>query len=514
MALPLTYDTGAVGSGSAGSVVPSPYFSSEAGLDTVNQTKQKVDALTPPLKIPIEQTPEQRAKAIADAKQLPEPKTGQTGYSLDDVLLLTKDLTGWKRNPDGTYTPDATALKNIGVQPGSQQVIDDQQAVVDAAKSERDAAYTKLSSFNVDNDPALKAVLDGISASWDARIHEMEASNKSRIGAITQTGIRAGSRYTGGMGGTFGSIISGEEQASVNRIADLERQKQAALSDAKNAYSNNQWNRYYQLAGIADKRYQEQLDEVKALNKAQAEQDKKIQEVRDEQTLNDNIYNAAQQLGDTADTASIYSKMRNAGLDVTIEQVDAAWKKLQPKESTDGLYKFTQPQVAQLMQLNLPGETIQQIQDDLNRGGLDTVLEGFGPEVRDAVKNILYKTPAGNGVTINELQDLFAGTAYPELAVQFFGKSESQVMNLLQDPTPPQFFIQAMQAKGSFSEGTNATEMNILPGSALYRQITAAWDAFRTAFLKQSSATGLGALQNLLNQPTATTTTGGEFYGG
>jgi len=140
-----------------------------------------------------------------DNKQTPTTTSG--GFALEDVLEITKDLTGWSRNNDGTYTPSKDALARLGVSQEDTQS-DDADGLLQEAKAERDAAFLALKNFDVSNDPALSRIVGGITSAWDSRIAEMDRINRSREAAIRTTGVRLGSRYTGGMGGPMGSIIS------------------------------------------------------------------------------------------------------------------------------------------------------------------------------------------------------------------------------------------------------------------------------------------------------------------
>lgn len=146
---------------------------------------------------------------------------------------------------------------------------------IDTAKRDYEDTIAKLQTFDTSQDPALQSIVRGIEGRWETRIRDMEQINKSRVAALTTTGIRLGSRYTGRM---FEGIITEEEKQGASRIADLEAQKQMAISEARQAYDTKQWNKYVQLANFAEKAYSKQLDTVKDLNKIQAEQDKELRQ--------------------------------------------------------------------------------------------------------------------------------------------------------------------------------------------------------------------------------------------
>ena len=291
-----------------------PYFSSEKGQELVQNATDITTRLSPQPTSGTTETPK---------KETTKPPTG---YSLEDVLLLTKDMTGWQRQPDGTYIPDEVALKNLGVEKTNTEL--------DSSRAELDSALAKIKNFDVSNDPTLQGIMQSITSSWNSRIGEMERSNRSRTGAITQTGIRMGSRYTGGAGGTFGSLISGEEQAGIQRIADLEAQKNSALVEAKAAYESKMWTRYVKAAELAQEKYNSQLEAVKDLNDAQVKQDEKIQEERRKQTIGDSIYNSILESGG-GDVTTIYQKLREQGIKVSPQEVSDILKQFLPEGKSD-----------------------------------------------------------------------------------------------------------------------------------------------------------------------------------
>lgn len=144
------------------------------------------------------------------------------------------------------------------------------QAASDQAKQDVATATAKLTSFNPTNDPVLQAQLASITSLWNQREQEMTNFNNSRVASTQTLGYRNGMQYTGGLGGTFGGIITAEEQQGVQRIGDLEAQKQQALSAATTAYSNQQWDRYAKLVDVAEQSYHDQVDQLNKLQTAAA----------------------------------------------------------------------------------------------------------------------------------------------------------------------------------------------------------------------------------------------------
>lgn len=492
--------------GAVNTNTPSPYFSSEQGLTYVDQAKTKIGALAP-----LQQTPEQKAQALKDAAnppKQPEPTKPSGGYSLDDVLALTKDMTGWKQQADGTYLPDETALKNLGVTTGGASVEEKQaEEQLTAAKAQRDAAYTKLTSFDVSNNPELQSTIKVVTGSWDARIREMEVANKNRMAQFTASGLRTFTPQ-GGVGQTFADIISNEEFAAINRITDLESQKQAALLDAKNAYSSQQWNRYYQLANLADKTYQEQLEEVKALGKARVEQDKKIQDANKLQSLNDTIYNSVVSLKGGASPMAIYEDLRNKGVDVTMADVDKFWDAVKPKDSPSGLFKFSSANLGKMLARWQDPNLIQSVQDDLNDGGPTAVLDGLPEAEREWFWSLIANEKTGGiggNLTWSEVRTMFGNSPeYAEVVLNFVNKPEWQVLEILQNPTPPTWFLKFLKSQGV---DILDAEMDYLPEAVSKQRslIANKWDTFRLSSVKNLSNSLASVFSDLGNETAATT---------
>jgi len=207
--------------------------------------------------------------------------------------------------------------------------IDEEQSKLDEYKQEIADYTTKLKNLNVMNDPEFQQIASGIESQWNTRIETMRQINKSRAGSITQLGTRLGSRYlAGGMAG----IISEEEKQGMNRIAELETQKQSALAQAQKSFRTEKWNEYVDLINIAEKRYNEQITEIDKLNKKATEENKKL----DEENTNIKRDTAISELSGLGivDKKEVLKFLNDNGIKTTLKQVDDALKIL---ETTDDL---------------------------------------------------------------------------------------------------------------------------------------------------------------------------------
>ncbi|GAH53868.1 unnamed protein product, partial [marine sediment metagenome] len=153
-----------------------------------------------------------------------------------------------------------------------------ERADVTAARGQLETARADLRSFDatIGQDPQLRRILDTISATWDIRIRDMEEANRRREQSMETLGIRLGARWAGGTRGVFGGIVSAEERAGIQRVADIEAKKQASLLNAEIAFREEEWDRYGEMVDLAEEEYKEQVEELEALNEATLEQNKMI----------------------------------------------------------------------------------------------------------------------------------------------------------------------------------------------------------------------------------------------
>lgn len=194
-----------------------------------------------------------------------------------------------------------------------------------------------LSQFTV-SDADLKAQTDAISAQWDARIATMKDVNVRREKSINTLGIRMGSQYTGGSGGVFGGIVSEEERQGVQRIADLESQKQAAISAAKDAARTKNWDVYNTQLGLAEKAYTAKLDEVTKLNQSVTDANKKAQDQATQASREGAIADLIGQGVSDPQTLLNYLNYNDKGAqvgDFTIDEITKTMKALLPNGLDD-----------------------------------------------------------------------------------------------------------------------------------------------------------------------------------
>jgi hypothetical protein len=261
-------------------------LSSQAGADLITKKNQQLTKIAPP-------TPTVTPTKGADMPKASAPaQTSITLINPDTEQSVTFNDASLNRDRIQSYMTSGYKLAEAnGSIPSwlSPDGVSTTQSASERAKSEADTAAAELKSltdglskFTV-SDADLAGQISGITAQWDARISDMAKINEQRKGSINTLGIRIGSRYAGGSGGTFGGIVSEEERQGVQRIGELEGQKQAAIAAARTAALTQNWTVFNKQVDIAQKAYEQKANAVKDLQKATADQNKLIAD-----TLRDN----------------------------------------------------------------------------------------------------------------------------------------------------------------------------------------------------------------------------------
>ena len=269
-------------------------LSSAQGMDSVQKDQNRLASISAnpldPAKYPMGTGTGNGVTGKDTTKTGTETQTKTSTGKIKYINLdgQTQELSGDNINPEtvqslldqGYYSAessgDVPSWATTGdLATGRQQA--QANAALKTAQSDLDALKTQLAKFTI-TDAQLKAQTDAIGGLWDKRISDMERINTQREQSIKTLGIRLGNRYTGGEGGMFGGIIAEEERQGVSRIADLEAEKQAAISAAEGAARDKNWQVYSKEVDNAEARYKDKLDAVKELNKMVAANNNKIAE--------------------------------------------------------------------------------------------------------------------------------------------------------------------------------------------------------------------------------------------
>lgn len=270
--------------------------SSAQGANTIAQKSKQLSNLTPvPVTTTGTDTKANDGTAVDTGKTttptatkitLMNPDTGQTSV-FEDADLNKSNIqglmgSGYKVTETSGNLPSWLVAGTTGTTNSAQSKA---QTELDNASADLKSLTDNLSKFTV-SDADLKGQTDAITSQWNARIADMQKINQAREGNITTTGYRLGMQFAGGKGGVFGGIISEEERQGVARISELEGQKQSAISAAKSAAQQQNWQVFSKNVDIAQKAYEDKVTALKELNANTVAQNKiiadSLQKITDE----------------------------------------------------------------------------------------------------------------------------------------------------------------------------------------------------------------------------------------
>lgn len=207
-------------------------------------------------------------KESEDYATFVNPETGQETTLKGDALTstATEDLAAQgyvqaEGSVSKTENPEVAVLKKLY-----------EQAQREATGFRNDLENLAITS------PELAKTIDRISGAYDARIRRMEESNQRRQDTVRTLGVRLGQRYTGGSGGAFGTIIAEEERQGLQRIADIETEKEAAIQKAEDAARDHNYKLYSKMVELAEQKETDKAKALADLEAAQKEQDDALAE--------------------------------------------------------------------------------------------------------------------------------------------------------------------------------------------------------------------------------------------
>lgn len=140
------------------------------------------------------------------------------------------------------------------------------------AKNELASITNKFEELAITN-PELQSQIRAIRGVFDDRITRMEDVNERRQAAIRTLGTRIGARYTGGLAGSLGSILSEEERQGIARISAIEDEMRTDVEKAKSAARDFNYTLYNELVKSAETKFNERQQALDDLKVAQQEQE-------------------------------------------------------------------------------------------------------------------------------------------------------------------------------------------------------------------------------------------------
>lgn len=271
-------------------------ISSNMGKDMVKEADRKIAGLIPESPLSSNLTPEQRMNEEAAQKirfGTTDPMTKTDAATTEatkpetstDTITYVNESTGQEYTLRGDALTDANkkSLEDKGYTVATSDIstaeknpeIAALEAEVKTGQATVDT-FTKSLEALLISDKDLRGDIRTITQGYNARVEQAQQITERRKQALETLGVRTGARYSGGMGGVFGGIISEEERQGLSRITEIENAKQNAIFDAKKAARDHNFSLYTKLVAIADKKQDEKIKELKTLKEAQRLQNEKL----------------------------------------------------------------------------------------------------------------------------------------------------------------------------------------------------------------------------------------------
>ena len=311
-------------------------------------------------------------------------------------------------------------------------------AEVGELNTRMEGLVNQITSYNVDADPGFIAQAESIKNQYVRLREDMQIANKQRAGVVAMMGIRGGTtRYAGGVQ----AGIEGEElRQSADRIADINAREANAISAARHAYRTGKFSEFNTQVTALEKLRSEKQKEMEAANKALTETRKKFNETVGKATR------------DAAIADLVAQGVTDAGQLLEILNFDEQGKLVGD---------FTAKEVAETLKLISPGNELKNLTGTVKEfyalkgaGALPESITGL-PEDEQFFSYLTMKkaattpppkpkTPGKPGVppgvkTITEPQARARGLPYSVV-----GSSEQEIVNSLQQPKPPAWFMEKL----------------------------------------------------------------------
>lgn len=247
-----------------------------------------------------------------------------------------------------------------------------------------DAQTAALTQRQKDEEAAIQAQFDALRSST-------ESQQRNEVG-YTSAGLARAGGYLGVSGSGTGVLLN-LAQTHRNEMSALESKRQAALSQARNAYTDKQFELARLKATEAKAIEKEAYDRQQAYNKSVAEANKKAADETKKKNTEINIYNAIS--SGYTDPLDIYNQL---GGDTSIEDINNFLTKSTPKDAK-GEFAYTTAQTAKLLGSGLGIKDIKAAQDYINVHGYDDAFRGQLSAAQKVAFDSVYREKAASTKT-------------------------------------------------------------------------------------------------------------------
>lgn len=294
-----------------------------------------------------------------------------------------------------SFTPPTTTAPSEAVTSSSGTLPQDEAKLGTDITTQSAPTYTSPASdkYLADIDAQSAALTQrqkdeeaAIQAQFDSLLRSTENQQRNEVG-YTSAGLARAGGYLGVSGSGTGVLLN-LAQTHRNELQSLESKRQAALSAARNAYTDKQFDLARLKATEAKAVEKEIYDRQQAYNKSVAEANKKAADETKKKNTEISIYNAIS--SGYTDPLDIYNQL---GGDTSIEDINNFLTKSTPKDK-NGQFAYTTAQTAKLLGSGLGIKDIKAAQDYINVHGYDDAFRGQLSATQKVAFDSVYREKA------------------------------------------------------------------------------------------------------------------------
>lgn len=257
-----------------------------------------------------------------------DPNTGQltkiTNVDINAENILNRNLefvAGVDISPEVRQTQEA---KRKGLTPDELSKLGVTTPEEDEVTKAREALATERQGFIAEIDKLRatatvqsQALIDSIGASFDVRERQLGEANQTALETLRILGIRSGRQRFAAEVQT--GILSAEERAGIQRLADLDAQEKTLIAQAQQAATNKDFELLNAKITLADKVAVDKLNALEDQLKMSKELETQVREKTNQIFTESSILNLFDQ-GITS-ISEIQKNLLNAGLPVTVDEI-------------------------------------------------------------------------------------------------------------------------------------------------------------------------------------------------
>lgn len=237
------------------------------------------------------------------------------------------DANGNLHNADGTISESKDTTQDSAYSTGSSEA----DGLMTSANSDSKLIFDTLDTLMKQTDKDTASQIQSIKAQYDIREKQLEEINRrEQLGEATSLLLGGSSRYTGSASG----IMAGYQRADIMELAELDAKEMSAISEAKAAQSEKNYNLASKKLDYVETLRKEKVAKATEIAKAIADENKKTREAQIKMTREAAIADMFQQ--GITDPAEMLGLIAEQGGDITLKEIDDTLKIINPDANLAG----------------------------------------------------------------------------------------------------------------------------------------------------------------------------------